>query len=72
MLQIASWASRRSGQTWTFVVAGNAVTMDGKAFMAVWMVRVMGEMRIRSRVVGRVICLVVACPAGVRAGSRWG
>lgn len=53
-------------------ISGEELKIEGKAFVAVWMVRVMGEKRIRSGVVppGRVICAVVVWPSGVRGGSR--
>lgn len=74
LLQIASWASRRSGQIWTGVLKGVVLRRVGKALRAVWMVRVMGDMRIRSGVLfcGRVIWLVVEWPRGVRGASGYG
>lgn len=80
MLHTAWWASRREGQIWTsgffwsgsceVVVVVGEERREGKALSAVCRVRVMGEMRMRSGVKGRVICCVAMWPASVRGGSR--
>ena len=44
--------------------------MDGKAFRAVWMVRVMGEITMRSGMAESWILLAASNPASVKGGSR--
>lgn len=70
LLQVASWSSRRSGQICTSVLL-ETEPMDGKAFIAVWMVRVIGEMRMRLGTAEILICLEASCPTSVKGGSRW-